>query len=40
MTANRVLMITEMLEGIVIFLLSQNMLSCSSFIIDQKNLKI
>ena len=40
MTANRVLMITEMLEGIVIFLLSQNMLNCSSFFIDQKNLKI
>ena len=33
-------MITEMLEGIVIFLLRQNMLNCSSFIIDQKNLEI
>ena len=33
-------MITEMLEGIVIFLLRQNMLNSSSFIIDQKNLEI
>ena len=40
MAANRFLMNTEILESIVMFLLRKNMLNCSSFIIDQKNLEI
>ena len=40
MAVNRFLMNTEILESIVMFLLRKNMLNCSNFIIDQKNLEI
>ena len=38
MAANIVLVITEMSENILIFLLQENMLNCSCFIIDYMDL--